>query len=342
MGLFAAGVVVATGAGERGAYAQPAAPATSAAPPSSDDAVVVARVGDKTITLGELNTRIHAAPAFVLRRYGSTPEEIKKNFLDQVIVREVILTEGAIDAGFDKRPEIADRLRAILRTGLFEHIKKDVTATPITDADVKQYYEENRDKYSAPHRLNVWRILVDSESEARDILREMKKDADLDTKKWSQLARDKSVDKGSAMRSGNIGYLNPDGTTGEPELQYSSGIFEAADKVKDGELVPDPIKEGDKWAVVWRKQGMRAVSRSLEGEATHIRATILDERIRKAIDDLVSKLRSEHVSEVHPELCDMVTVSGTGEIERAKRPGVLPRPRRMVDQTLNDTPAGLR
>ena len=51
------------------------------------------------------------------------------------------------------------------------------------------------------------------------------------------------------------------------------------------ELVPEPVKEGGQWAVVWRKQAMRAVSRTAEMETSTIRSSILDERIRKAVED---------------------------------------------------------
>ena len=54
------------------------------------------------------------------------------------------------------------------------------------------------------------------------------------------------------------------------------------------------------------------MSRSLDQEQTTIRATILDERVRKALGDLVAKLRADQVSEIHPELCDVLNVTETG------------------------------
>lgn len=328
----------------RTAYAQPALPPSASAVqgnPSLPRDEIVARVGDETVTLGELDRRIRQTPAFALQKYGKTPEEIRRNFLEKVVVREIVLTKAAIDQGFDKRIEVAEKERGILRGAIVESIKKDVQSTPITDAEIRDYYAANRDKFEAPHRLSLWRILVGTEADAHSIISEMKADKELDPKKWSQLARDKSLDKSSAMRSGNLGFLNPDGSTGQPDLQYETSLFEAADKVKDGELVPEPVKEGDKWAVVWRKQGMRAVSRSVESESATIKAAIVDSRIKSAIDDLLAKLRTANVSELHPELCDMITVTETGDVERMKRPGVLPKPRSIVSEP-TETPAGLR
>ncbi|MFO0617797.1 MAG: peptidyl-prolyl cis-trans isomerase [Polyangiaceae bacterium] len=304
--------------------------------------MVVARVGSEVVTAADLERRLRALPPYSLKDYGSSPREIRKNFLDRVMVREIVLTLGAIDAGFEKHPEISDRTRSILRTSVIDQVKEQVLAEPVTDEAVRAYYDANKDKFVAPKRIAVWRILVGSEAEAREIIGEMKQGATLDVKKWGQLARDKSLDKMTAMKSGNIGFLNPDGTTAQPELKYDPGIYDRADKVQDGELVDEPVKEGEQWAVVWRKQAMKAVSRSIELESSTIRSAILDEKVRKLMNDLLSKLRSEHVPEVHPELVDTLTVSDTGEVERVSRPGVLPRPKRVVETTPIETPIGPR
>ena len=94
------------------ASAQPSTPSSPAkAPPPSDGVprdLVVARVADKTITLGELESRLAQVPPFMLAHYGSTPAEIKHRFLDEVMVRELVLNQGAIDAGLDKRADVED------------------------------------------------------------------------------------------------------------------------------------------------------------------------------------------------------------------------------------------
>lgn len=316
------------------ALAQPA--------PSPDASVVVARVGGQSITAADLDRRLRGVPPYVLKDYGANPREIRRNFLERVLVRELVLTLGAIDAGFEKRPELADRTRSILRSAIIEQVKQQQTAAPISDEDVRKYYEANKDKYVAPKRISVWRILVATEAEAREILADMKQSASLDVKKWNQLARDKSLDKITSMKSGNIGFLNPDGTTPQPELVYDVAIYNEAEKVQDGELVAEPVKEGAQWAVVWRKQAMKAVSRTIEMEGATIRAAILDERIRKVVTDLLGELRAAHLSDSHPDLVDALAVSETGEVERVSRPGMLPRKTRAAETKAIDTPIGPR
>lgn len=327
------------------AGAQPAPPSSAASADGVPREAVVARVGDKTITLGELEARLAQTPPFMLKKYGSTSAEIKHRFLDEVMVRELLLNQGALDAGVDKRPDVDDRLKSILRSAIIEVAKKESNASTISDADVKEFYDANADKFVAPKRISIWRISVASEAEAREIIGEMKSvdgKTGEDVKKWNQLARDKSLDKATAMRSGNLGFVTADGSTNQPEVKYDAALFAAADNVKDGDVVSEPVREGDKWSVVWRRQGMRPVSRSIESEAATIRGAIADQRVRKYMDDLLTGLRSTQLAEIHPELCEMVTVTDTGDVEKAKRPGVLPKAKRNAQPAPNEGPAGLR
>jgi peptidyl-prolyl cis-trans isomerase C len=305
------------------------------------DDKVVARVGESTITAAELDKRLRETPRSELAQLGSTPEEIRKNFLDRVLVRDLILAEEAKARGLDKMRDVRDRTLGALRAMLVHELRKDAKANDITDEDVKAYFEANKSKFTAPKRVGIYRILVQTEAEAKAILAELG-DKPPDPKRWNDLARDKSLDKSNHLRGGNLGFVAEDGTTGQAENRVDPAIYEAAIKVTDGTVVPQPVKEGDRWAVVWKRQSMSPVSRSLEIEAPTIRAQLADERMRSAVQALLDKIRPELVKELNIELCDMVTVTANGELERAKRPGALPRTKRPANPNPTDGPAGLR
>ena len=44
------------------------------------------------------------------------------------------------------------------------------------------------------------------------------------------------------MHGGNLGFVAPDGTTTEPGLKVSRWILDAASRVKDSEIVPEPVQ----------------------------------------------------------------------------------------------------
>ncbi len=322
---------------------QPAAPKPGSAPSPAADAsgsdAVVARVGSSVITAGELEQRIAETPRATLAKLGSTPEEIKRGVLEQVLIRDAILAEEAKAQGLDKKKDVRDRVLAVYRSALIESIKAD--NGQISDADVKAYYEANQKKFSAPKRIGIHRILVATEDEAKEILADLGTGAP-DPKKWNEVAREKSLDKSTHLRGGNLGILNEDGSTTQHDQHYDPALFAAADKVKDGELVPQPVKEGGKFAIVWKRQSMRAMSRPLELEAPGIRAALVDQRIREAVGTLLQGLRPAHLKELNPELTDMVSVNSQGDVEKAKRPGVLPRSKRAANPIPLEGPGGLR
>lgn len=304
------------------------------------DDVVVARVADKTIGIRELRSRLAKLPPFMAEQYGATPAERARNFLDRVLVREVLLTVEAESKKLDQRPDVADRIQGILRGALVSQVSEGFTADKITDEQIKQYYQENIERFVSPKRIGVWRILVGTADEAKAIIAQLGDTPDV--KVWNEIARDKSIDKETGMRSGNLGFLNPDGTTSEPGKTYSKEMFDAVDAVKDGELLKEPLREGKGFAVVWRRQGMRSVTRSLDAEAPTIRRALAKDQSRAAVQQILDASRATLVSEVHPELCDMITISDTAEIQRVSRPGTLPKVKRTTKAQPNETPAGLR
>jgi hypothetical protein len=75
----------------------------------------------------------------------------------------------------------------------------------------------------------------------------------------------------------------------------------AASKVEDGVVVPQPVEEGGRLAVVWRRGSRAAKHASLAELAPSIRATLLRERTRAALLTLIATLRKQHLTAFHPE-----------------------------------------
>ena len=104
------------------------------------------------------------------------------------------------------------------------------------------------------------------------------------------------------MRGGNLGFIGPDGSTAEPGLQVAPEIVAAIATAKDREIVPAPIKEGDRYAIIWRRQSMQPVHRSLEQEAMSIRQILVHQRIDTEVKATLERLRAQRVTEHRPEL----------------------------------------
>jgi peptidyl-prolyl cis-trans isomerase C len=292
--------------------------------------LVVATVGSAKITLGDFEDRIapDKVPTFQLRAFGDTPEAIKKRFLDEVILPEVLLGLGAEARKIADDPAVAFQLERSRAEATLRAVRAGVgAAAQIPMADVKKFYDENLEYFDAPERYLVWRILCRTRDEAATVLEEAKKD--LRDDKFYELARAHSVDKGTYFRNGNLGYLSADGVSKEPGFKVDPSIVKAAAAVKDNELVAEPIVEhtpdGDRFAVVWRRSHLPPSRRSVEDAAAQIRDTLWKRRVEAAQKKLLDDLRATKLSDLDEQRVGAFEISlGDAGISPRGRPGQVP------------------
>jgi peptidyl-prolyl cis-trans isomerase C len=278
---------------------------------AADQSPAIITVGTATMSADAISRRLAALPAYQLARYGKTPAEQKKNFVEQVLVPEMLYGEEAKQRKLDETPAMHDRMREALRDALDRSLRDEVlTKDPITQDDIKQYYDENKARFETPKRIRLWRIQVADEAGAKDIIAQVK--GTDGAKRWGDLARDKSLDKATAQRGGELGFVRADGSTDVPRIQVDPAVFAAADKVQDGALVPQPIHEGDRWSVLWRRGSVEATKRSIEDESPSIRQILERKRIDKARQDLIAELKKNNVSDMHPELLSNIDPQSFG------------------------------
>ena len=264
-------------------------------------ASVVAHVGARTITVGELEDRIAALPPFQRATFGATPDAIRRKFLDEVLVPEVLLAAGAEAQNLaeqDPTKLAVERARSQSAVRAIRARLGPESAIPMED--VQKYYDENRDRYDTPQRIQIWRILCQTKDDAQAVIDLAKKD--LTPKDFQDLARDRSIDKATNLRGGNIGFVNPDGTSNEPGLRVDPVVVRAAETVRDGELVPAPVQEGEYWAVVWRRGTIPPNKRSVDDAAAQIRDAIWKARVKEETDKLVAGLRAAKLRDLHDDL----------------------------------------
>jgi peptidyl-prolyl cis-trans isomerase C len=307
----------------------PLAPAAQAKEPVPVNSPVVAKVGHQVITVADLERRIAAVPPFQLRSFGTDAAQVKRNFLERVLVREALLAQGADDRSLATRDDVRDRMRGVLRTALLNRLKNDtVQNTRVTDAEVRDYYAKNAAKFHTPERYALWIIATRRREEAQEIIDDLHKDAS--PKHWSEIAKAKSVDGPTMLRGGNIGFVFPDGTTSEPGVRVGASVVSAVRGLKDGQISPQPVQDGDRWVIVWRKQTMAAVDRAVDVEAGSIRQLLLHAKTDAKVKGEVAKLREEHLTEYNPDLVDLFDITPSGDMTPVRRPGSLPQGRRLA------------
>jgi parvulin-like peptidyl-prolyl isomerase len=111
--------------------------------------------------------------ASVLNESGMSVDEIKQQIKDQLIAKDV-----------------------------YSSIEKDVK---VSDADEKAFYEQHKNKFNVPEEVNARHILVKTKPEAEQIEKELKAG-----KSFTEIAMKESIDKGSAVKGGELGFFSAD------------------------------------------------------------------------------------------------------------------------------------
>ena len=119
---------------------------------------VLAKVGDRTITLGDYAATLERMDQFDRLRYQS-PER-RKELLDEIIDVE-LLAQDARQKKLDQQPETQQAVRQILRDAMLAEARRGLPAPADIPADeVRAYYEAHRDEFREPERRRVSHIVV--------------------------------------------------------------------------------------------------------------------------------------------------------------------------------------
>jgi len=244
--------------------------------------------------------------------------------LQDVIVPEVLFARAAEEkSALDDVAMEHARMRALSNATQRATRESIGRAADISMDEVRAYYSQHLDHYDTPERISVWRILCRSREEAASVLDSAKKDTT--PTGFMQLARDHSLDKATAMRGGNLGFLAPDGTSNEAGLKADPALVKAVAAVKDGEMVPQPVAEGAYFSVVWRRGTVGAMKRSVDDVKEQIRDSLYKQKIEDAQKKLLEDLRARELKDYSPDLVNAIDLTASdGTVVTRRRPGQVP------------------
>jgi PPIC-type PPIASE domain len=270
--------------------------------------VVVAHVGPRPVSAGDLEDRLSRIPRYQLRTFGMTASEVVRTYFEKVFVRDVLLSLGAEDKHLDREIEVEQSLDRMLSSATLRAIVVAVgPSNAVPPEEVQRYYDANRARYDSKDRVNIWRILCAKREEAQDVLEQAKKDGTVQG--FTKLSRDHNTDKATFLRGGNLGFVGEGGASSEPGVMVDAAVLKAAQGVKDGEFVAAPIQEGTSFAVVWRRGTQAAVHRSIDSVRAQIQDAIVKQKREAAEKALLDKLRAEKVSDLDESLLGSFDVS---------------------------------
>jgi len=270
---------------------------------SVEDDVEVARVGSNSIRLATVSQRLLALAPFQRKVLGSSPPAQARRLLEEVLIPEKLLAEQGRKTPLATGTRMQARTRALLRQLLLDRWSREIiTGSASLDASAKTYFDAHPELFLQKRRIRLQRLLVETQAEAVALIDKAKGFANMDD--WRNLVREKSLDKATSERGGELGFVAADGTTDAPELEVDKALFLAADDAKDGELIGRPIAEGKRFAVLWRRGSRAEKAVDFHKELPKLRQYLFELLVEEKQNLVVNQLRTEHLRDYRPTLLE--------------------------------------
>ncbi|HKO92397.1 MAG TPA: peptidyl-prolyl cis-trans isomerase, partial [Polyangiaceae bacterium] len=169
-----------------GQHSGPSGPSDAGATGLSPEqaAQVLARVGTRTITLGDYAAALERMDPFERMRYQT--EDRRQALLDEMINVELLARE-AERRGLDRQPETQELVRQFQRDELLRRLRASVPGpSQLPVSDVQSYYQEHRADFHDPERRRAAQIVLRDEARA---LRALSEAATADEDRWRALVK---------------------------------------------------------------------------------------------------------------------------------------------------------
>lgn len=246
-----------------------------------DGSEVVAKIGDKTITMAQVDARIQQLPEYYQNSFTDPAQKLE--FLRNMIGTELLYTT-AQRKGLNQSPEMRKQIEEAEKQILAQAVLKQEVEGKVTvaDSDAKLYYDAHADEFTQPARAKAAHILKETEKEAEAVLLNLEKDGD-----FAAAARKESTDDATRDKGGEIGYVTEGqpipGIGQAPELSKAILAANAGD-------VTGPVQTSRGWHIVKILEKQDAVRRSFEESKQQAAAMLRRQREEEKRQELIQSM----------------------------------------------------
>ncbi len=256
--------------------------ALSLAAAVSLNAAVYATVNGKDVTDEDLAPVLGGDAT----RINQLPSDAKKNLIDRIVERKLMIDE-AKKSGIENDPEYTKSLQSVMDNVAVDiWMKKQFDAIKIDNKKTKDFYDKNKDKFVVPAQTKAKHILVNDEKKAKEIIKTLSSlKGDALTKKFVELAKAESIDRGSADNGGELGWF--------PQSQMVAEFSKAAFALKKGELTKTPVKTEFGYHVILKEDEKKTTTLGFDQVKKDIENQLRTEEFRVVIQKRAEELRNK-------------------------------------------------
>ncbi|GGH33830.1 peptidylprolyl isomerase [Paenibacillus segetis] len=252
---------------------------------------VVATVNGSKITQDDLYEKLVDANG------AATLEDlITKELLDQEVAKaKITITDADIEKEFqgyiDNFGSMEALEQAMAQAGLTEDILREnieinlkmtkllEPQITVTDDEINQTFETYKDSFNTPEQVRASVILVKTEAEANDIIKELKGGAD-----FAELAKTKSLDEATKANGGDTGFFAKE--------EQEEALSEAAFKLEKDEI-SGAVKTSEGYHVIKLTDRKEAHTATLEEKKEEIRKSLVGQQVSSMSGTWLQDIRSK-------------------------------------------------
>lgn len=252
---------------------------------------IIARVGDQEIKAAQITPYLDNLSeqdrAALLKNPAALSQAVRTLILQQVLLKEAIAT------GWDKTPEVAEQLDRLRQGAIAETYLQSIAKVPEgfpSEEEIKTVYEARKSDLQVPTQIRLAQIFIavpkdapkDAQDKAKARIDEVAKAAKAGD--FAAVARDKSDERETASRGGEVGWL--------AETQIQPEIRSKVTSLSKGS-VTEPIRLGDGWYVVKVLEVKEAHTATLDEVKDQLVKLLRTERARANREAYLSKLQQQ-------------------------------------------------
>lgn len=213
--------------------------------------------------------------------FAKLPKNAQTQVLEQIINKK-LLAKQAIKDGIENDSAYKDALSKMKQDLAFQVWQKnEIAKHKPSESEIKKFYNENKAKFVVPSTLKASHILLKTESEAKDIIKQINKASNKQAK-FAELAKSKSIGP-TGKNGGKLGEF--------PANQMVPEFSAAAESMSAGSYSKSPVKTQFGYHVIYLESKKKGKSLSFNEVKGNISQMLVGNAYNKKVKEVSDKLR---------------------------------------------------